>query len=164
MSFANIKNYIMIDVSVLQSMLSTTEIQSPTQNQLKTLTLTDLAIMNKLSVSLREQIKKYIDIDPFTTEDPFKENDDYEYSIILDKTDTKRVVCIVASKKEVTIQLPWEILLGNQLVRQKISKTDAASIKYELMPKDTNNFYPFRESMKIAGYIMFTFQICGLLR
>ena len=154
----------MIDVSVLQSMLSTTEIQSPTQNQLKTLTLTDLAIMNKLSVSLREQIKKYIDIDPFTTEDPFKENDDYEYSIILDKTDTKRVVCIVASKKEVTIQLPWEILLGNQLVRQKISKTDAASIKYELMPKDTNNFYPFRESMKIAGYIMFTFQICGLLR
>ena len=164
MSFANIKNYIMIDVSVLQSMLSTTEIQSPTQNQLKTLTLTDLAIMNKLSVSLREQIKNHVDIDPFTTEDPFKENDDYEYSIILDKTDTKRVVCIVASKKEVTIQLPWEILLGNQLVRQKISKTDAASIKYELMPKDTNNFYPFRESMKIAGYIMFTFQICGLLR
>ena len=74
----------MIDVSVLQSMLSTTEIQSPTPNQLKTLNLTDLAIMNKLSVSLREQIKKHVDIDPFTTEDPFRENDDYEYSIILD--------------------------------------------------------------------------------
>ena len=154
----------MIDVSVLQSMLSTTEIQSPTPNQLKTLTLTDLAIMNKLSVSLREQIKKHIDIDPFTTEDPFKENDDYEYSIILDKTDTKRVVCIVASKKEAAMQLPREIFLGNQLVQQKISKTEAASIKYELMPKDTNNFYPFRESTIIAGYIMFAFQICGLLQ
>jgi hypothetical protein len=143
-------------------MLSTTEIQSPTPNQLKTLNLTDLAIMNKLSVSLREQIKKHIDIDPFTTEDPFKENDDYEYSIILDKTDTKRVICIVASKKEGKIQLPWETLLGNRLVQQKISKNEAASIKYELMPKDTNNFYPFRESTNIAGYIMFAFQICGL--
>jgi hypothetical protein len=143
-------------------MLSTTEIQSPTPNQLKTLNLTDLAIMNKLSVSLREQIKKHIDIDPFTTEDPFKENDDYEYSIILDKTDTKRVICIVASKKEGKIQLPWETLLGNKLVQQKISKNEAASIKYELMPKDTNNFYPFRESTNIAGYIMFAFQICGL--
>ncbi|HEY7694806.1 MAG TPA: hypothetical protein VH797_01745 [Nitrososphaeraceae archaeon] len=118
--------------------------------------------MTKLSVSLREQIKKHIDIDPFTTEDPFKENDDYEYSIILDKTDTKRVICIVASKKEGKIQLPWETLLGNRLVQQKISKNEAASIKYELMPKDTNNFYPFRESTNIAGYIMFAFQICGL--
>lgn len=143
-------------------MLSTTEIQLPSADQLKTLTLTDLAIMNKLSVSLREQIKKHIDIDPFTTDDPFRENDDYEYSLILDKTDTKRVICMVASKKEAVIQLPWEILLGNRLVQQKISKTEAASIKYELMPKDTNNFYPFRESTQIAGFIMFAFQICGL--
>lgn len=143
-------------------MLSTTEVQLPDRNQLKTLTLTDLARMNKLSVSLREQIKKHIDIDPFTTEDPFKENDDYEYLVILDKTDTKRVICMVVTKKEPTLQLPWEILLGNQLVRLTISKTDAASIKYQLMPKDTNNFYPFRKSTRIAGYIMFAFQICGL--
>jgi hypothetical protein len=143
-------------------MLSTTEVQLPDPNQLKTLTLTDLIIMNKLSVSLREQIKKHIDIDPFTTEDPFKENDDYEYSVILDKTDTKRVICMVVTKKDSPIQLPWEILLGDQLVHQTISKTDAASIKYKLMPKDTNNFYPFRKSTRIAGYIMFAFQICGL--
>ena len=143
-------------------MLLTTEIQLPTPSQLKTLTLTDLAIMNKLSVSLREQMRNHIDIDPFTTEDPFKENDDYEYSIILDKTDTNRVICIVALKKEAKIQLPWQTLLRYQLVQQKISKTEAASIKNELMPKDTNNFYPFRESTKIAGYVMFAFQICGL--
>jgi hypothetical protein len=142
-------------------MLSTTELQSPSPNQLKTLTLTDLALMNKLSVSLREQIKKHIDIDPFTIEDPFKENDDYEYSVILDKKDTKRVICMIATKKD-AIQLPWQILLGEQLVHLTISKTEAASIKYELMPKDTNNFYPFRKSTIIAGYIMFAFQICGL--
>ena len=152
----------MINISVLQSMLSTTEAQSPDPNQLKTLTLTDLVIMNKLSVSLREQIKKHIDIDPFTTEDPFKENDDCEYSVILDKTDTKRVICMVVAKKEPPVQLPWEILLGDQLVHLTISKTDAASIKYQLMPKDTNNFYPFRKSTRIVGYIMFAFQICGL--
>ena len=152
----------MIDISVLQSMLSTTEVQLPDPNQLKTLTLTDLVIMNKLSVSLREQIKKHIDIDPFTTDDPFNENDDYEYSVILDKTNTNRVVSILATKKETTIQLPWETILGNQLVRLPISKTEAVALKHELMPKDTNNFYPFRKSTRIAGYIMFAFQICGL--
>lgn len=143
-------------------MLSTTEIQSPTPNQIKTLTLTDLVIMNKLSVSLREQIKKYVDIDPFTTDDPFKENDDYEYSLILDKTNPNRVISILATIKETTIQLPWESILGSQLIRLLISKTEAAALKHELMPKDTNNFYPFRKSTRVAGCIMFAFQICGL--
>jgi hypothetical protein len=31
-----------------------------------------------------------------------------------------------------------------------------------MMPKDTNNSYPFRRSGRIIGYIMFAFQICGL--
>jgi hypothetical protein len=34
-------------------------------------------------------------------------------------------------------------------------------LKYELMPKDTNNFYPYRNSGRVVGYIMFAFQICG---
>lgn len=152
----------MINISVLQSMLSTTEIKSPSPNQMKTLTLTDLVIMNKLSVSFREQIKNYVDIDPFTTHDPFHENDDYEYSVILDKTNTSRVVSILATKKEFTTQISWDSLLGGQFVRLTISKTEAGALKYELMPKDTNNFYPFRQSTRIAGYIMFAYQICGL--
>jgi hypothetical protein len=143
-------------------MLSTTEIKAPSPNQMKALTLTDLVIMNKLSVSLREQIKKHIDIDPFTTQDPFQENDDYEYSVILDKTNTNRVISIIATKKESITQLPWDSILSNRLIRLPISKTEASALKYELMPKDTNNFYPFRQSTKITGYIMFAFQICGL--
>lgn len=143
-------------------MLSTSEIKSPSPNQMKTLTLTDLVIMNKLSVSFREQIKNYVDIDPFTTHDPFHENDDYEYSVILDKTNTSRVVSILATKKEITTQISWESLLGSQFVCLTISKTEAGALKYELMPKDTNNFYPFRQSTRIAGYIMFAYQICGL--
>jgi len=142
-------------------MLSTTEIKPPSANQIKALSLTDLVIMNKLSVSFREQIKKYVNIDPFTTRDPLEENDDYEYSVILDKNNTDRVVAIVATRREFT-KLPWESLLESQLVRLTISKTDTSVLKYELMPKDTNNFYPFRESTTIAGYITFAFQICGL--
>lgn len=152
----------MINITVLQSMLSTTEIKSPSPNQMKTLTLTDLVIMNKLSVSFREQIKKYVDVDPFTTQDPFHDNDDYEYSVILDKTNTSRVVSILATKKEFTTEIPWDSLLGSQFVRLTISKTIAGALKYELMPKDTNNFYPFRQSTRIAGFIMFAYQICGL--
>ena len=152
----------MINITVLQSMLSTTEIKSPSPNQMKTLTLTDLVIMNKLSVSFREQIKKYVDVDPFTTHDPFHENDDYEYSVILDKTNTSRVVSILATKKGFTTQISWDSLLGSQFIRLTISKTEAGALKYELMPKDTNNFYPFRQSTRIAGYIMFAYQICGL--
>ena len=143
-------------------MLSTTEIKSPSPNQMKTLTLTDLVIMNKLSVSFREQIKKYVDVDPFTTHDPFNKNDDYEYSVILDKTITSRVVSILATKKQFTTQIPWDSLLGSQFVRLTITKAEAGALKYELMPKDTNNFYPFRQSTRIAGYIMFAYQICGL--
>src|SRR6266487_3026334 len=115
-------------------MLSTTEIKSPSPNQMKTLTLKDLATMNKLSVSLREQIKKH----------------------------SNRVISILATKKEIMTQLPWDSILDNSLIRVPISKTEARALKYELMPKDTNNFYPFRQSTKIVGYIMFAFEICGL--
>jgi hypothetical protein len=30
------------------------------------------------------------------------------------------------------------------------------------MPKDTNNFYPFRKNGTIIGGIMVAYQICGL--
>ena len=111
---------------------------------------------------MREQIKKYVQIDPFTTRDPLEEKDDYEYSVILDKNNTNRIISIVAISKDTSVQLPWDSILGNYLVRLSIAKAEAASLKYELMPKDTNNFYPFRQSAKIVGYITFAFQICGL--
>ena len=143
-------------------MLASIEIKPPSPSQLKTLTLADLVIMNKLSVSMKEQIKKYVQIDPFTTRDPLEEKDDYEYSVILDKNNTNRIISIVAISKDTGVQLPWDSILGNYLVRLSIAKAEAASLKYELMPKDTNNFYPFRQSAKIVGYITFAFQICGL--
>jgi len=118
-------------------MLASTEIKPPSPSQLKTLTLTELVIMNKLSVSMREQIKKYVQIDPFTTRDPLEEKDDYEYSVIIDKNKTNRIISIVAINKDTSVQLPWDSILGNYLVRLSIAKAEAASLKYELMPKDT---------------------------
>ena len=44
----------------------------------------------------------------------------------------------------------------------EIKPEQANKIKEELMPKDINNFYPFRQDGKIIGYIMFAYQICGL--
>jgi hypothetical protein len=137
-------------------------LEIPTIDQIKTLNLDDLAIMNELSISFRKKLLKYINIDPFTSKDPFEENDDYNYYIILDTSKSQRVVSIIAEDKNDSNQLPWDIILENKLSRLQISKNDASALKYELMPKDTNNFYSYRKSTRIAGYIMFAFQVCGL--
>ena len=142
--------------------MSITRLEIPTIDQIKTLNLDDLAIMNELSISFRKKLLKYINIDPFTSKDPFGENDDYNYYIILDTSKLQRVVSIIAEDKNDSNQLPWDIILENKLSRLQISKNDASALKYELMPKDTNNFYSYRKSTRIAGYIMFAFQVCGL--
>jgi hypothetical protein len=68
---------------------------------------------------------------------------------------------MLANKKENLPQLPWSVILEERLVKMAVSKQDALAIKHELMPKETNNFYPYRRDGKIMGYLMFAFQICG---
>jgi hypothetical protein len=143
-------------------MLAATSAKPPTTEEIKKLTVTDIAIMSGLADSLRDTLKKYIEIDPYTTSDPFGEKDDYEYFVVLDNEDPKRLVSMIVAKKDPLHQLPWnDILLNERLIKLSISKEDAAALKYELMPKDTNNFYPYRNSGKVTGYIMFAFQVCG---
>jgi hypothetical protein len=143
-------------------MLAATSAKPPTTEEIKKLTVTDIAIMSGLADSLRDTLKKYIEIDPYTTLDPFGEKDDYDYLVVVDAEDPKRLVSIIVAKKDPLHQLPWnDILLNERLIKLPISKEDAAALKYELMPKDTNNFYPYRNSGKVTGYIMFAFQICG---
>jgi hypothetical protein len=143
-------------------MLAAASAKPPTTEEIKELTVTDIAIMSGLADSLRDTLKKYIEIDPYTTLDPFGEKDDYDYLVVVDAVDPKRLVSIIVAKKDPLHQLPWnDILLNERLIKLLISKEDAAALKYELMPKDTNNFYPYRNSGKVTGYIMFAFQICG---
>ena len=93
--------------------------------------------------------------------DPFTSKDEYNYSLILDKESPNRIIAMLANKKENLPQLPWSTILGEQLVKVSVSKQYALTIKHELMPKDTNNFYPYRRNGGIVGYLMFAFQICG---
>ena len=69
---------------------------------------------------------------------------------------------MIAINKDLLPHVPWDNIVGAHLIILPISKQNAVELKYEMMPKDTNNFYPFRRLGKITGYIMFAFQICGL--
>jgi hypothetical protein len=136
-------------------------VKPPALEEVRKLTVTDIAIMAGLADSFRDSLKRYIQIDPFTMPDPFTDKDDYNYFVIADKRQMNRIVSLIAINKDLS-QIPWDNILGIHLIILPISKQNAVELKYEMMPKDTNNFYPFRYSGKIAGYIMFAFQICGL--
>jgi hypothetical protein len=158
-------------------------LKPPTREDVRKLTMPDIAIMNGLADSFRNTLKKYIQIDPYTMPDPFGSEDEYNYSVILDRQEPRRVVAMIkdeynysvildrqeprrvvamfASKLESLPQLPWGDILGDRLIRLSLSRSDANALKNELMPKDTNNFYQYRRSGKVNGYIMFAFQICG---
>jgi hypothetical protein len=139
-----------------------TSIRPPSVQEVKKLDESDYAIMSALAYSLKERIQNYIDIDPFTAPDPFDEKQDYNYSIFVDRQNPNRLVAMIASKKNNPLpQLPWSKILTPRLARVSVAKQEALGLKSELMPKNTNNFYPYRRSGRIDGYIMFAFQICG---
>jgi hypothetical protein len=133
----------------------------PTAEEIKKLTITDIAIMSGLADWLRDNLKKYIEIDPYTTRDPFGEKDDYNYYVVLDREQPNRIVSMIVAKKDPSSQPLWDKILNERLIKLPIPKEDAVALKNELMPKETNNFYPYRDSGKVVGYIMFAFQICG---
>lgn len=133
----------------------------PTAEEIKKITITDIAIMSGLADWLRDNLKKYIEIDPYTTRDPFGEKDDYNYFVVLDREQPNRFISMIVAKKEPSPQPPWDKILNERLIKLPIPKEDAVALKNELMPKETNNFYPYRDSGKVVGYIMFAFQICG---
>ena len=105
----------------------------------------------------------YFKIDPFTVPDPFPIKEDLSYFIIVDKSDTDRIISFVAIKKDFDDSSLWEdgALLGNELSRSDLSPKDILSLKQELLPKETNNFYPLRRDGAIVGFIAFAFDICG---
>lgn len=138
-----------------------TSIRLPTSEEIKKLTLADIAIAAGLADEFRDRLRDYIHIDPYCVPDPFTDKDDCNYSVILSKEDLNRIVALLANKKGMLPQLPWSAILGERLIQVSASKEDALAIKDELMPKETNNFYPYRRNGVTAGYIMFAFQICG---
>jgi hypothetical protein len=140
-------------------MLSTSG--SPSMDGVRKLSIADIAIASSLAIELRDRFRKYVHLDPYCVPDPFGDKDDCTYAVALDRENLNRVVAMFANKKETLPQLPWSDILGERLAKVSMSKQDALALKQELMPKRTNNFYPYRRNGKIVGYAMFAFQICG---
>ena len=135
--------------------------QTPTLDTIKELSLADLAIMSFTSQQLRKRLAGYFRIDSFTAPDPFSKDDKFSYFLVVDKSNTNRIIAFIALKDASDLDL-WDLLFGKDMLRMDVSKEQAMSLKQELMPKYTDNFFPIRKESSILGYIAFTFEICGL--
>ena len=135
--------------------------QSPTLDTIKELSLIDLAVMSFTSQQLRKRLASYFNVDSFTTRDPFSKEDEYNYFLVVDKTNTNRIISFIALKDITDIDL-WDLLFGKDMLRLDVTKDEAMSLKQELMPKYTDNFFPIRKESAVIGYIAFTFEVCGL--
>jgi hypothetical protein len=123
--------------------------------------MADIAIAAGLANEMRDRLRKHVHLDPYCLPDPFGDKDDCTYFVVLDRENLSRVVAMFANKKDSLPQLSWSTIFGERLAKVSLSKQDAQALKHELMPKETNNFYPYRRNGRIVGYAMFAFQICG---
>ncbi len=138
------------------------EIQSPKIESIKSLDIVDLAIMSQLAYSFKEEFLKYAQVDSFTSPDPFKNEDSNTYLVLIDRENIDRIVSmIIIFNDSYNSRIPLEKIMNDRLKIIQISKEKALLLKNEMMPKDTNNFYQFRQNGRVIGYIMFAFQICG---
>ena len=138
------------------------EIQFPKIESIKSFNMADLAIMSQCACSFRDEFQKYDKVDSFTSPDPFNNEDGNIYLVIVDRENTDRIISMIIIRNDSYNSIPLEKIMNDRLKIIQISKEKALSLKNEMMPKDTNNFYQFRkEDGRVIGYIMFAFQICG---
>lgn len=135
----------------------------PKPESIKSLDIGDIAIMNQLAYSFKDEFIKYAKIDSFTSPDPFKNENPDTYLIVVDRENIDRIVAmIIIIRNDLdNSKIPLEKIKNDRLKIIQIPKEKALLLKYEMMPKDTNNFYQFRKDSIVIGYIMFAFQICG---
>ena len=137
--------------------------QSPNPESIKALDIGDIAIMNQLAYSFKDEFIKYAKIDSFTSPDPFKNENSDTYLVVVDRENIDRIVSMIIIIRNYldNSKIPLEKINNDRLKIIQIPKEKALLLKYEMMPKDTNNFYQFRKDSIVFGYIMFAFQICG---
>ena len=139
------------------------EVQSLKPESIKSLDIGDIAIMNQLAYSFKDEFIKYAKIDSFTSPDPFKNENPNTYLVVVDRENIDRIVAMIIVIRNYldNSKIPLEKINNDRLKIIQIPKEKALLLKYEMMPKDTNNFYQFRKDSTVIGYIMFAFQICG---
>jgi hypothetical protein len=128
--------------------------------KIKDLSILDFSLMSFFSYELKKKLEVYFQIDSFTMSDPFPIKDDFNYFIVVDKSNTNRIISFIAIKNDVDNAV-WDIVLGEEMSRLELPADDIFSLKEELLPKHTNNFYPLRKNGSIIGFIAFAFEICG---
>ena len=139
------------------------EVQSLKPESIKSLDIGDIAIMNQLAYSFKDEFIKYAKIDSFTSPDPLNNENPNTYLVVVDRENIDRIVAmiIIVHNYLDNSKIPLEKINNDRLKIIQIPKEKALLLKYEMMPKDTNNFYQFRKDSTVIGYIMFAFQICG---
>src|ERR687894_3098654 len=76
-----------------------TSIKLPTSEEIKKLSLSDIAISGGLADEFRDRLREYVHVDPYCVPDPFSDKYDCNYSIILDRENPNRIVVLLANKK-----------------------------------------------------------------
>jgi hypothetical protein len=119
--------------------------------------------MATISYDFDDRLKYFYKRDTFTVPDPFTDPENYLYYLFVDKDTHRNFISIAVIRKDVSIEKDtWNKIKDDDIAMLKVKPEQANEIKEVLMPKDTNNFYPFRKHGKIVGYIMYAYQICGL--
>jgi hypothetical protein len=126
----------------------------------KDLSVLDYSLMSFMSYELKKRLSAFFKIDSFTMPDPFPIKDGFNYFIVVDKSNTNRVISLVAIKSDMDI-VPWDSVLGRDMLRVDSPPEDILSLKEDLLPKDNDNFYPIRKDSSVVGSIAFAFEICG---
>ena len=139
------------------------EVQSLKPQSIKSLDIGDIAIMNQLAYSFKDEFIKYAKIDSFTSPDPLNNENLNTYLVVVDRENIDRIVAMIIIIRNYldNSKIPLEKINNDRLKIIQIPKEKAVLLKHEMMPKDTNNFYQFRKDSIVIGYIMFAFQICG---
>jgi hypothetical protein len=129
---------------------------------IKDLSISDFSLMSYMAYEFKKKLSTYIKIDSFTVPDPFPIKDDLDYFIIVDKSNTNRIISFIAIKNNFDFdKATWDKILGKEMLKLELPPNDIFSLKQGLMPKNTNNFYQLRKDGSIIGSIAFAFEICG---
>lgn len=128
--------------------------------KIKDLSVADFSLMSFMSYELKKKLTDYFQIDSFTMPDPFPIKHDFNYFIVVDKSNTSRIISFITIKNDADVE-SWDMILGEEMSKLDLPPDDIFALKEELLPKHTNNFYPFRKNGSIIGFIAFAFEICG---
>jgi hypothetical protein len=129
---------------------------------IKDLSISDFSLMSYMAYEFKKKLSTYIKIDSFTVPDPVPIKDDLDYFIIVDKSNTNRIISFIAIKNDFDFdEATWDKILGKEMLKLELPPNDIFSLKQGLMPKNTNNFYQLRKDGSIVGSIAFAFEICG---